>query len=113
MEGSRTMSKIFYVDDIPNESGFYMIRVDYTQLPLYYIQSSLNVLPARILGASYANYLRLCRDKYNAILLGKNCYYTVPIYKSKDDAAALCKILNEKIKDIMAQWHLRFGNLKK
>ena len=54
---------------------------------------SWNLLPARILGISYAEYLRYARDKYNGVLYGKGHKYPVVKFKTENDCRSLCKEL--------------------
>lgn len=62
-------------------------------VPKENISGSWNVLPARILGISYADYLRYARDKYNGTLYGKNHKYPIVKFKNENDCKALCKEL--------------------
>ena len=57
------------------------------------IGGSLIILAARILGLSYPNFLRYCRDNFNATLRGKKGYPT-PYWKNRTDAINLIKVLN-------------------
>ena len=57
------------------------------------VKGSWNVLPARILGISYAEYLRYARDKYNGTLYGKGHKCPIVKFKNKNDCKALCKEL--------------------
>ena len=58
---------------------------------------NFNVIVARILGLSYPNYLRYCRDTFNATLRGKKGY-PIPYWKNREDGIKLIKILNQEIK---------------
>ena len=113
MEGDYKMSKIFYPDDIPNEPGYYMVRLEYKDLPFDRIQSSLNVLPARLLGLSYAEYLRYCRDVLGAVLIGKNSLYVIAIYDSREKAQKAADLFNEKVTPHLKRWHLKFDKIEK
>lgn len=106
------MSKIFYVDDIPNEPGYYMVRLEYPQLPFDRIQSSLNVLAARVLGLSYAEYLRYCRDEFGAVLVGKNSLYVIAIYDSRAKAQKVADLLNTKITPYLKSWWQKFEKIE-
>lgn len=60
---------------------------------------SFNVIKARLFGLSYPSYLRMCRDKYKAILKGKNGYsYTYWRKEDKDSLVELIKELNKRWK---------------
>lgn len=54
---------------------------------------SYNVLPARILGVSYAEYLRYARDKYNGTICGKGHKYPIVKFDKEEDCNLLCKEL--------------------
>ena len=54
---------------------------------------SYNILPARILGISYAEFLRYARDKYNGTIYGKGHKYPVVKFNSEADCNLLCKEL--------------------
>ena len=54
---------------------------------------SWNVLPARILGISYPEYLRYARDKYNGTLYGKGQKYPIVKFDNQEDCRLLCKEL--------------------
>ena len=78
--------------------GLYMVSFDdnlYTAATalLSSKNGSWNVLPARILGLSYAEYLRYARDKYNGVIYGKGHKYPIVKFKDKNDCIALCKEL--------------------
>ena len=54
---------------------------------------SYNVLPARILGISYAEFLRYARDKYGATIYGKGHKYPIVKFDNENDCNLLCKEL--------------------
>ncbi len=59
----------------------------------FYNRGSYNVLPARLLGISYAEYLRYARDKYNGIIYGKGHKFPIVKFDNKQDCNLLCKEL--------------------
>lgn len=67
-------------------------------IPLTHTNGSFNLLPARLMGLSYANYLRMCRDMCGATIVGKGSMYPVPYFgKSVQEvlvAKQLVKLLN-------------------
>ena len=63
------------------------------KLPL----SSVHFFPCKLLGLSYPDYLRYCRSKYNARLVGKRGIYTYPVFDDKKDCDKLIKILNDRL----------------
>lgn len=56
------------------------------------VRGSYHILQARIFGIDYANYLRMLRDKYNAVIIGKEHRCPVAYFKNKED---INKIVNE------------------
>lgn len=59
------------------------------------IKGSLNVLQARLLDLSYADYLQFCRANYNGMLRGRSGY-SYCVYKDKADCQKVCQILNKE-----------------
>lgn len=49
--------------------------------------------PARVLGISFPEYLRYCRDECGGTIYGKTGYPYVQ-YDKKEDAQKICKLLN-------------------
>lgn len=84
-------------------SELYRIGINHTVFKTYShyregdkFYGSFNVFAARVMGLSYASYLRMCRDVYGAILTGKNEKYPIAYFK-KENAEKLIKILNQRI----------------
>ena len=93
--------KAFYLEESVYNPGWYLIRVDVTQLPFTTIVGSLNVLPARLMMLSYANYLRFCRDVLNADIRGKNLFYPVAYFKRSNELMIFIKLLNARAKFVL------------
>ena len=92
------MSKrYFYLEESPYHPGKYSIYIDFDNLPPMKTTGSYNLLPARLLGLSYAEYLRFCRDVYKAEIIGKNNMYPVAYFKNNIAAGDLIKMLNERM----------------
>lgn len=100
--------KYFSVDESPSYTDHFLIKNNFKNLPLYYTCGSYNILPARILGLSYANYLRMCRDLYGAEITGKNNGYPVAYFKEKENAEKLVKLLDKYTKKILEEVNLTF-----
>ena len=75
---------IGYNDDL------YNVLVE--KIPLEDI-GSYNVLPARILGISYAEFLRYARDKYHGTIYGRAHKYPFVVFNSEEECNLLCKEL--------------------
>ena len=86
--------KVFYIDDTPSMPGFYIIKINHSEFNLGPTVGSYNLIMGRILNISYANFLRLCRDNFNARIVGKNSYYPVAYFPSALDAKPICDLLN-------------------
>lgn len=92
------MSKMYFtLEESPYNQGKYMIRVNIHNLPITFTDGSYNVLPARIMNLSYADYLRMCRDLYDADIVGKQSFYPIAYFnKENEKARELVKVLNKR-----------------
>lgn len=88
--------KIFYYDESACHPGKYMVRADLEKFHLTYTEGSYNVIQARLMGLTYANYLRMCRDIYGAEIVGKGSLYPYPIFKFSKDLHDLIEQLNAR-----------------
>jgi len=92
-----------YADESPYHPGKFMIRFNFNKLPLTSTNGSYNVLSARLLGLTYADYLRYCRDVCGAELVGKGCLYPVPYFQKGTKMESLIKLLNFNIEKIFEE----------
>ena len=83
----------FWLDETPN--GKYIIRPVYEKFPIHYFRGSYAVMPSRVLGLSYSNYLRLCRDAGGAEIVGKSHKYPVAYFNNDTKAREFVKRLNQ------------------
>lgn len=60
------------------------------------IDGSFSLLPSRLYGISYVDFLRMARDKYGARLSGKKGVYFTVTFKDKTDAERMVLDLNER-----------------
>ena len=88
--------KIFYRDDSATQPGKYMIRADLEKFHLNFTEGSYNVIGARLMGLTYAQYLRMCRDIYGAEIVGKNTAYPYPVFKLSKGLEDLIEQLNAR-----------------
>lgn len=88
--------KVFYRDECPNQPGKYMIRADLDKFHLEYTEGSFNIIGARLMGLTYAQYLRMCRDEFGAEIIGKGSYYPYPIFKLSQGLNDLIDQLNAR-----------------
>jgi hypothetical protein len=68
----------------------------FTKVP-FEARACLPVICARLLGLSYADYLRYGRDVYGGKLSGKNHYYPILSFSKKEECQKLCS-------DLMIRW---------
>lgn len=81
----------FYIDKSP-VSGKYFIY-NHLDFPLKH-GGSYSIFCARMLGLSFAQYLRMCRDIFNGELVGKEGYTKV-YFENERDAKPLVELLNK------------------
>ena len=91
-----TKVKVFYRDESASYPGKYMIRADLEKFHLDSTEGSYNVIGARLMGLTYANYLRMCRDIYKAEIVGKSSTYPYPIFKLSKELEDLIEQLNAR-----------------
>lgn len=91
----------FKIDESPVHPGKFLIRPDFDKLPLHGTSGSYNVLMARIMGVSFADYLRLCRDEYGAEVTGKNSMYPVPYFTKDSGVKELIKELDKRVVELL------------
>ena len=92
------MSKnYFMIEESPYQIGKSVVRPVHENLPLTHTTGSYNLLAARLLNLSYAQYLRMCRDLYGAEIVGKNHRYPVAYFKNGSETAKqLVSLLNKR-----------------
>lgn len=93
------MSKVYITyEETPYHPGKYMVRLVHNNLPLTSTNGSYNVLLARLMNLSYADYLRMCRDLYGAEIIGKNKLYPVAYFSGETEKLKeLVKLLNKRV----------------
>ena len=91
------MKKYFYLEESANQPGKFLVKIDFDQLPPMTTTGSYNLLPAHLLGISYAEYLRFCRDELGAEIIGKKNMYPVAYFPDKKWAVSLIQNLNTRM----------------
>ena len=91
----------FYLDESPNQPGKYILRVDFDKLPPIHTKGSFNILPARLLNLSYAQYLRFCRDVVGGEIIGKNTMYPIAYFNKSMTTNAFVRLLNTRMNLVM------------
>ena len=95
------MIKYFFIEESPYKPGKYTIRMDFDKFPNISTSGSYNVLPARLMGISYPDYCRACRDLFGAEIIGKGEMYPVVYFKRTSEVQMLVNILNKRMELIM------------
>lgn len=91
----------FYFEEDFNDKSKVTIRPNHAPLHLERTEGSFGIICARLMGLSYPNYLRLCRDRYGATIIGKNNYYPFVFFTKSEKANELLKILNARAKEVL------------
>lgn len=89
----------FIVEESPIYKKF-MIYPNHTSLKIGATSGSYSVLGARLFGLHYHDYLRMCRDVYGAVLIGKNCYYPNVLFDTKEQAEKMANDLDKIVKKL-------------
>lgn len=90
----------FYLEESPLNPGKYTIRLDFSLLPIW-TSSSYNVLMARVMGLSWTEFLRYCRDEIGADVWGKGNLYPVPYFNNTPEVRILVITLNTRLSEII------------
>ena len=88
--------KCFQREEAMSQPGRYIIKPIHENFFLESTEGSFNVIGARLMGLTYANYLRMCRDKYGAEIIGKNSTYPVAYFKLSQGVLDLIEELNAR-----------------
>ena len=106
------MKKYFYAESSPYRIGYRTIKVNPTLLPFEKCEGSLNVLAARLMGLTYANYLRFCRDCLGADLYGKGSRYPVAYFPDSKNLSVFLELLNKRAELCLKVWEDKFGKFE-
>ena len=88
--------KVFSREESVSYPGKYIIRVDLDKFHLDFTEGSFSVICARLIGLSYAQYLRMCRDCFGAEIIGKGSMYPVAYFKFSEKLVDLVESLNAR-----------------
>ena len=88
--------KIFYRDESASHPGKFMIRANLDKFYLLSTEGSYNIIGARLMGLTYAQYLRMCRDEFGAEIIGKGSLYPYPVFKFSKGLQDLIEELNAR-----------------
>lgn len=88
--------KVFSREESVSYPGKYIIRVDLDKFHLDHTEGSYNVICARLMGLTYAQYLKMCRDCFGAEIIGKGSMYPVAYFKFSEKLIDLVEGLNAR-----------------
>lgn len=88
--------KCFIRDESASQPGKYIIRPIHENFYLDSTEGSFNVICARVMGLTYAQYLRMCRDVYDAEIIGKGSKYPVAYFNYTEKLNSLIEQLNAR-----------------
>lgn len=88
--------KVFYKEESPLHPGKWLIRADFDAFYLNSTEGSFNIIQARLMGLTYAQYLRMCRDVYEAEIIGKDSLYPVAYFQRSEKLENLLENLNAR-----------------
>lgn len=91
----------FTLEESPFNPGKYVISPIHENFLLKSTEGSYNVICARLMNLSYAQYLRFCRDMCHAEIIGKGHKYPVAYFKKDGCSSAFVRLLNTRAKMIM------------
>lgn len=91
----------FTLEESPYRPGRYTIRINFEKLPQMSTTGSYNILFARLMNLSYAQYLRMCRDLFSADIVGKDSLYPVAYFVKNIHVVSLVRLLNSRMNLIM------------
>jgi hypothetical protein len=89
-----TKVKCFIKDESASHPGKWIVRPVHENFHLGETTGSYNLICARLLGLTYAQYLRMCRDCFGAEIIGKGSMYPVAYFKRSTELDALIDFLN-------------------
>ena len=92
------MNKVtcFTIEESPYNPGMFMICPVHDAFYLKHTEGSFNIICARLMNLSYAQYLRFCRDLCGATIVGKNTRYPIAYFPRGERVQALCRLLNTR-----------------
>lgn len=107
----------FKAEESPYQPGKWIIVPIHENFFLESTEGSFNVICARLFGLSYAQYLRMCRDLFQAEIIGKGTMYPVAYFKRDENLSRLIKTLNSMANTVLWEranpnWELHQQKLK-
>lgn len=92
--------KAFFLDQVPWDLNSYIISNNFDQIPMPTIYTSYQLLQARLVGMTYAEFLEFCRDYLGAQVIKRiNMRYASVYFKNTPEVRKFVDILNQKFED--------------
>lgn len=96
------MEKYFYLEESPYLPTYCMLYSNIDKMPFPNgTKGSYNLLPARVLGLDYADFLRFARDVLEAKIMGKGERYPRAYFRKTPEVLQMVKLLNRRMELIM------------
>ena len=92
-----TKVEYFTLEESMSRPGKYTLRINFDKLPPMTTEGSYNILPARLLNLTYAQYLRFCRDIVGGEIGGKRTVYPVAYFTKSMTTNAFVRLLNGRM----------------
>lgn len=105
----------FYLDESPVYKEKFMIRMKHENFEKFFpngIKGSYNLMPARLLNLSYADYLRFARDVLKGEIIGKGHRYPVVFFNRSKELTQFLKLLNKRMEYINSYYETPFEFIK-
>jgi hypothetical protein len=103
MGGTNNMKEknFFVLEESPYYKGKYTININFDLFPKIETNGSFNLFAARLMGLSYPQYLRMCRDCFGATIIGKKSLYPVAYFNKTVMTSSLVRNLNTRMNLVM------------
>lgn len=105
-----TRKTYFTLEESPYQPGKYRLDINFDLLPPIRTEGNYFVLFARLMNLSYAQFLRFCRDEFDAEIIGKDSRYPSAYFKKTAKTSALVRLLNSRMNYVM--WEREHPNWK-
>lgn len=93
-----TKVEYFVLEESPYRPGKYAISLNFENfLSQLRTTGSYNILAARVMNLTYAQYLRFCRDIVGGELVGKNSLYPGVVFRKTVTVNAFVRLLNSRM----------------
>lgn len=86
----------FTIEESATNPGKWMITPVHENFCLKHTEGSFNIICARLMNLSYAQYLRFCRDMVGGEIVGKGHKYPVVYFSRGERLQAFVRLLNTR-----------------